>query len=195
VLCDALAATNVPASPADVTPMDGLEPVEFRGEAADMAGASRFEEFVLEREEEIVLHSTSGAEYQVANDSESLLDRTRVPAEPEAPAAPEPEPEPEPEPATPPPSSSSVIAEELEATRSADRCSRRWRRRPCSVGDACRRGRSSSSPSRRTAACMRRTFDAAIEGIAPVDGRTPEAEDEAIEAESGALVLMVTEKA
>ena len=56
--------------------MDGLESVEFRGEAADTTGASRFEEFVLEREEEIVLHSLSGAEYQVANDSEALLERT-----------------------------------------------------------------------------------------------------------------------
>lgn len=184
-----------PASPADVTPMDGLEPVEFRGEVADMADASRFEEFVLEREEEIVLHSTSGAEYQVANDSESLLERTNVPAEPEVPAAPEPEPEPEP--ATPPPSSSSVIAEELEATRSAEplvpaveeEAPLEW---AMHVGEE-----QEFVPAEPTHSGVHApdSFDAAIEGIAPVDeeGDSGEPEDEASEAESDAPVLMVTE--
>ena len=51
-------------------------------------------------------------------------------------------------------------------------------------------------PGRRTAACIAPdSFDAAIEGIAPVDeeGDAGEPEDAASEAESGAPVLMVTE--
>ncbi|HOX20126.1 MAG TPA: tetratricopeptide repeat protein [Gemmatimonadales bacterium] len=187
-----------PASPADVTPMDGFEPVEFRGDADDTAGASRFEEFVLEREEEIVLHSSSGAEYQVANDSESLLERTSAPSEPEAPSAPEaaPEPEPEPEPSTVT-SSSSVIAEEIEATRPAEpllpaveeEAPLEW---AMHVGEE-----QEFVPAGPTHSGVHPpdSFDAAIEGIAPVDeeGDVGEPEDDASEAESGAPVLMVTE--
>lgn len=90
-------------------PVEGFEDTEFRAPAESFL----HDEFVLEREEEIILTSLSGAEYQVANDSESLLDRESV-APPPAPA-PAPAPEaPVEEPADTIPAS--VIAEELRAT-------------------------------------------------------------------------------
>jgi tetratricopeptide (TPR) repeat protein len=61
-----------PPTTDDVAPLDGFESAEL----AESSGAAEYEEFVLEREEEIVLTSMSGAEYQVANDSESLLEHT-----------------------------------------------------------------------------------------------------------------------
>ncbi|HEX5003996.1 MAG TPA: hypothetical protein VFV65_01705 [Gemmatimonadales bacterium] len=85
----------------EVAPVDGFE---SDNAAADGARAS-YEEFVLEREEEIILTSMAGAEYQVANDSETLLGPTDPPA-PE-----EPPPVAAEEPAVPGPPS--VIAEEL----------------------------------------------------------------------------------
>lgn len=90
------------SSTEDITPVEGLESAELVG--GD--DAAPYEEFVLEREEEIVLRSKSGAEYQVANDSESLLERSfsawsgemEGATAPEA-EAPTPEPETELEPA------------------------------------------------------------------------------------------------
>jgi len=73
-----------PIEPGSVAPMDGLEASEF---VSPPAGAA-YEEFVLEREEEIILTSMSGAEYQVANDSEDLLGHSNSPP----PAEPPPEP-------------------------------------------------------------------------------------------------------
>ena len=184
-----------PASPPDVTPMAGLEPVEFRGEAAAETDTSRFEEFVLEREEEIILHSSSGAEYQVANDSEALLERAGASSEPASPA--EPEPEPEPEPALPTASASSVIAEELEATRAAEpllpaveeEAPFEW-----AMHVGAEQEFVPAEPAH-TGVHPPDSFDAAIEGIAPVDeeGDAGEPEDEEGEPESGAPVLMVTE--
>ncbi len=61
-----------PQDTADITPVEGFESAEFDGGS----DAAPYEEFVLEREEEIILTSMSGAEYQVANDSEALLEHT-----------------------------------------------------------------------------------------------------------------------
>jgi len=73
-----------PIEPGSIAPMDGLEASEF---VSPPAGAA-YEEFVLEREEEIILTSMAGAEYQVANDSEDLLGRTQSPPPTEPPAPP-----------------------------------------------------------------------------------------------------------
>ncbi len=61
-----------PPTAEDVAPVEGLESAVSE-EGFD---AGPYEDFVLEREEEIVLTSMSGAEYQVANDSEALLEHT-----------------------------------------------------------------------------------------------------------------------
>lgn len=95
-----------PPTVTDVPPVEGFESAELDPDREP----APFDDFVLEREEEIVLTSMSGAEYQVANDSEALLERTlsdstEEPREPPVaasrpPAPPqdlEPEPEPEPE--------------------------------------------------------------------------------------------------
>jgi len=112
-----------PTDAGEFVPLEGLEAAEFRA-ATESAS---YEEFFLEREEEIILTSLSGAEYQVANDSETLLGSGAVAPPPEevpaaaAPAASPPEKTPAfaagkerptaPAAATP----SSVIAEELRA--------------------------------------------------------------------------------
>lgn len=102
-----------PTAARDIPAVEGLEGV---GDTAAGAGES-YNEFFLEREEEIVLNAGAGAEYQVANDSESLLGSefgAPVPAPPE----PGLEPAPEPESAVPAErgrDGRSVIAEELDA--------------------------------------------------------------------------------
>jgi tetratricopeptide (TPR) repeat protein len=72
-----------PMSAGELEPVEGLEAAEFRPSPE----SAPFEEFFLEREEEIILTSLSGAEYQVANDSETLLGPGAVAPPPvEAPA-------------------------------------------------------------------------------------------------------------
>ncbi len=60
----------------DVAPVEGLESARLE---EDSDGAP-YEEFVLEREEEIVLTSMVNVEYQVANDSEDLLEKSSAAA-------------------------------------------------------------------------------------------------------------------
>ncbi|MCJ7753189.1 MAG: hypothetical protein MUP13_01350, partial [Thermoanaerobaculales bacterium] len=70
-----------PPTAADVSPVEGLETADAGSDAE--LDEPPYENFVLEREEEIVLTSLTGAEYQVANDSEALLEHTlSAPAEP-----------------------------------------------------------------------------------------------------------------
>ncbi len=58
----------------DVAPLDGLEDVSMRGVEDITAG-----DFILEREEEIVLTGSIGTDYQVRNDAEDLLERALEP--------------------------------------------------------------------------------------------------------------------
>jgi tetratricopeptide (TPR) repeat protein len=82
-----------PVVPADLEPVAGLESSEFTAPAE----ARSYNEFFLEREEEIILTSHTGAEYQVANDSETLI----RPAEEAAPFA-----------AAPPPADEAPVVEQ-----------------------------------------------------------------------------------
>lgn len=226
-----------PPAADDVAPVEGLEAAD----AATGADAAPYEEFVLEREEEIVLTSMAGAEYQVANDSEALLAHTLStptdekpdtrqaeaskpePApEPEqeseaelAPAEPEPEPAAELEPVTaeaepaPPVAEADLDAVATEDTDEDDGLAQddvapasavedesplEWamhvgEEQEFHPGEPGHRGEHSPD-----------SFDAAIEGIAPVDeAQVDEDEDEAAadEGQDGsdaeAPVLMVTE--
>ncbi len=175
-------------SAGEFAPVEGLEPSEFR--APD--GPPSYEEFVLEREEEIILTSHSGAEYQVANDSESFLDR-------EAAAAPAEEPPVEPAPVEPPPPAS-VIAEELRApVADATPAEVDAVEEEAPIEWAMHVGEGSGfvpAEGSHTHAHAKDSYDAAIEGIAPVDEDAPadEADDEEEDAaEPGAPVLVVTE--
>jgi len=180
---------------ADVPPVKGLESSEPES-AADVAP---FDDFVLEREEEIVLTSLSGAEYQVANDSEALLERTLSASteEPQEPPASESQPpasqqeiEPEPEPEPEPEAEQSVAAAQpaadaddvAPASALEEESPLEW---AMHVGEE--REFHPAEPTH-GAAHAPDSFDDAIEGIAPVD---EEVADEEPDAE--APVLMVTE--
>ena len=180
-----------PVNTGEFAPLEGLEGMTS-GASEEPA---RFEEFVLEREEEIVLNSASGAEYQVANDSESLLDRARAArpaAEPPVEEAAE---------ATPPaplPGPSSIIAEELRAPAAGsvvepeaatdDEAPFEW---AMHVGEGT--GFVPTEPAH-TGAHPPDSFDAAIEGIAPVDEEAPSDEEgDAGESSPVTPVLVVTE--
>jgi tetratricopeptide (TPR) repeat protein len=200
-----------PARTDDVLPVEGFESAGFEGAAAAAPGAAAYEEFVLEREEEIVLTSSSGAEYQVANDSEDLMGRPSAPppAEPPPEVAPvveavaeespvevtvEAEPAVDVAPASP---TTSVIAEELGAEREAEKlveavgeeASFEW---AMHVGEE-----QEFVPAAPTHGGVHApdSFDAAIEGIAPVDeeAAAEEPEEAEREADAEAPVLMVTE--
>ncbi len=212
-----------PRAADDSAPVEGFESVEFAAGLDAAPGAAPYEEFVLEREEEIVLTSMSGAEYQVANDSEDLLDHpvaaapaeapaetapaANAPEEMEAPAAPAAEVTPAAEVEVVPPVS--LIAEELQSTAAApvagpvveevgvedlvdaleEQTPAEW---AMHVGEE-----REFHPAEPTHGGIHApdSFDAAIEGIAPVDEEAPEEESEdadgALEAETP--VLMVTE--
>ena len=199
----------------ELAPVEGLESVEFSGGL----DAASFEEFVLDREEEIVLTSMSGAEYQVANDSDDLLEQTRRPPPAEVPAvvppaaeAPEAlaalmaEAEVEPVSGAP---AASVIAEELVAASmesavepvvedadaedllgaGEEEASFEW---AMHVGEE-----REFVPAEPTHGGVHApdSFDAAMEGIAPVDEDADGADADAAESDSEAeaAVLMVTE--
>jgi len=201
----------------DFAPVEGFESVEFAAGLDAATDAAPYEEFVLEREEEIVLTSMSGAEYQVANDSEDLLDHPVAPPPTEVPAEMAPEAAPAAEvdaglslveaAAGIPPAS--LIAEELQSAGAAlvagpvveevgvedlvdaleEQTPAEW---AMHVGEE-----REFHPAEPTHGGIHApdSFDAAIEGIAPVDEETPtegpEDADSALEAE--APVLMVTE--
>jgi tetratricopeptide (TPR) repeat protein len=166
----------------EFAPVEGLEDSEFRTPDTPPS----YQEFVLEREEEIILTSHSGAEYQVANDSESFLDRE--------PAVPPPAEEP------PPPVS--LIAEEIrtpggQATPPAvdaveavdEETPIEW---AMHVGeDSGFVPAEASDPH----AHAKDSHDAAIEGIVPVDEDAPvdDADDDEEAAAPGVPVLVVTE--
>ncbi len=197
-----------PGTPDDVPPLEGFESAEFDGGS----DAAPYEEFVLEREEEIVLTSNSGAEYQVANDSESLLEPSFAAPEETAPA--EVEPEADDEPAVAEANEANVVtAEAADDDGHADR----------DVGGTIAADEPTEAPEddvsstdavaeeapfewamhvseerefhpaepTHTGTHASDSYDAAIEGIAPVDEAIVEPEDEEREAE--APVLMVTE--
>jgi hypothetical protein len=197
---------------ADVPPVEGFESAELDTGAE----AAPFDDFVLEREEEIVLTSLSGAEYQVANDSEALLERTlsasteepREPPVSEAePVAAEPEPVPEPviavaapEPDVQAPVEEVVAAGDRDdvapASALEEESPLEW---AMHVGEE--REFHPAEPTHSDAHAPD-SFDDAIEGIAPVDEEVADEEPDTdavvhAEAEEGAddeaPVLMVTE--
>jgi len=181
-----------PSVPADLTPVSGLEPTEFSAPA----DAPAYSEFFLEREEEIILTSHSGAEYQVANDSESLMRPGEEPAPPveipaaeEAPAAEAAVQTPEPEIVEP--AAEAPVAEAPPSP--ADEAPFEW---AMHVGEET--GFHPGAPTH-GGAHPPDSFDAAIEGIAPVEedaGASPEAEDAPEAEEAGPPlepVLVVTE--
>ncbi len=192
-----------PASPGDFPPVEGLEGV---GGAAP-AGEESYREFMLEREEEIVLNAGAGAEYQVANDSESLLGSGFGAAEapPEPTPAPEREPEPEPE-ATPVAESyagfRSVIAEELGAQPAPaapeEPTGQEGREAPIEWAMHVAEEREFvPTPPAQHAPHSPDSFDDAIEGIAPdapgAGEPEAEAEAEALSAPDAEAPLVVTE--
>lgn len=170
---------------AEIAPVEGLEDSGFR--APD--NPASYQEFSLEREEEIILTSLSGAEYQVANDSESFLDRGATVPPPAAEPAPVPAEEPPVE--SPPPAS--VIAEELRtpvADALEEEAPIEW---AMHVGEGSGFVPPEGSD---THAHAKDSYDAAIEGIAPVDEDAPaDVADEDAEAaeEPSVPVLVVTE--
>lgn len=196
----------------EVVPLDGLEGTDV-GEAD---APSTFEEFQVEREEEIILTSMAGSDYQVANDSEALLggtlespdeeaDEDEGAGDAQAPAA-------APvagEPAAP----ASLVAAELATLRElasakdeadaateaggsdevgpsalAEEAPLEW---AMHVGEEREFVPSHLPPGTRRPD----SFDAAIEGIAPVDEATAEEADEPDDGEepADAPVLVVTE--
>ncbi|HQR18174.1 MAG TPA: hypothetical protein PK948_07375 [Gemmatimonadales bacterium] len=173
-------------------PVEGLEDSEFH--APDTP--SSYQEFVLEREEEIILTSHSGAEYQVANDSESFLDREA--AVPPPAAEPGPVPADEPPVESPPPAS--IIAEELRApVADATPAAMDAVEAEAPIEWAMHVGEESGfvpAEASHTHAHAKDSYDAAIEGIAPVDEDAPvedtDEEDETAAA-PGVPVLVVTE--
>jgi len=182
-----------PSVPGDLPPVSGLEPTEFSAPA----DAPAYSEFFLEREEEIILTSHSGAEYQVANDSESLIRSGEEAAPPppsaaaeEPPAAEAPVEVPEPEVAEP----AATTAEAEAPPPPAEEAPFEW---AMHVGEET--GFHPGAPSH-GGAHPSDSFDAAIEGIAPVEedgsastdesGAAPEPEDAGAPLEP---VLVVTE--
>jgi hypothetical protein len=162
-----------PAVPADVEPVAGLESTEFSA-PTESAPTS---EFFLEREEEIILTSHSGADYQVANDSETLI----RPPEEAVPFAP-----------SPPADVAPAIVEPVTSSP-AEEAPFEW---AMHVGEET--GFVAAAPTH-GGAHPPDSFDAAIEGIAPVDEEAAgEGDDETPGApEDGAVglepVLVVTE--
>jgi hypothetical protein len=179
-----------PSAPSDLEPISGLEATQFSAPAE----SPPYSEFFLEREEEIILTSHSGAEYQVANDSETLI----RPGDEAAPSAPAPAAE-EPPAAEVPPSVDEPVKTEAPAepvsalepeasTPAADEAAFEW---AMHVGEE---AGYHPGPPTHADAHQPDSFDAAIEGIAPVDedASTPEEEPE----DAGAPlepVLVVTE--
>jgi len=164
-----------PTAPTDLEPVSGLESTEFTAPP----DAPQYSEFFLEREEEIILTSHSGAEYQVANDSETLI-RPVEEAAPSTPARAADVPPVVAEPVEAEPPAEGVPAAEPEvSTPVADEAPFEW---AMHVGEET--GFHPGAPTRADAP-RPDSFDAAIEGIAPV-------EEEAAEAESEP-VLVVTE--
>lgn len=187
------------AADADVNPVEGLESVKFGEEGSPPA----YEEFVLEREEEIVLTSMAGAEYQVANDSETLIRPEDVPA-PVEPAASAPDSaaaDQEEEVPSAPASGAPVAAEaapaDVEDGTEDDVNSRdqaveeeaplEW---AMHVGEGREFVPPGAVPDGHRA---KASFDAAIEGIAPVDEEAEPEEEAEASPDAEAPVLMVTE--
>jgi hypothetical protein len=172
-----------PAVPSDLEPVRGLESTEFSSPTESVP----MNDFFLEREEEIVLTSGSGAEYQVANDSESLvrppedvMPFTAPPPADEAPAFEEPV--------------AASPAEEIPAptvaAQPAEEAPFEW---AMHVGEET--GYVPAAPAH-GGAHPPDSFDAAIEGIAPVDEETPEEEAIGEPGDAGVApepVLVVTE--
>jgi len=182
-----------PAPTGGIRPLEGFESTETLLEPMpDGPG-----EFFIEREEEIILSAGAGAEYQVANDSESLL-------------APPPEPPPAPSREEPP--ASSRIAEELSRAESeapappaevpaasppaaGEEASFEW------AMDHSEEREFVPAPPPHSGAHPPDSFDDAIEGIAPVVEppagvvARSDADEDAPEAAASdaAPVLMVTE--
>ena len=162
-----------PALPEAVDPVAGLEATEFRAPA----DAASYSEFVLEREEEIILTSHTGVEYQVANDSETLVRPTEDVVPFAAPPAPE-------APVEAPPAEDFRVA-----AASAEEASFEW---------AMHAGEETGfveAPPTHGGAHQPDSFDAAIEGIAPVDEEATDAEEAVQDVPGGGLepVLVVTE--
>lgn len=188
----------------DVPPMDGLEATEVGQEEA----LPSYNEFQVEREEEIILTSMAGSDYQVANDSEALLELSRDPAE-EADEAPEEEEEEAEAPVSSVPATpASLVAAELAAIAEAEAAEAEPDESeavgPSALAEeaplewAMHVGEEREFVPAHLPPGARRpdSFDAAIEGIAPVDEETPDdaedAEEEAGDA-AEAPVLVVTE--
>ena len=178
-----------PASAEAVDPVAGLEATEFRAPA----DAASYSDFVLEREEDIVLTSHTGAEYQVANDSETLVRPTGdvvpfvAPPEPEAPGEALPA---EDDAVAGAEAVGSTAADEAEPpAASAEEASFEW-----AMHVGAETGFVAGPPTH-GAAHPPDSFDAAIEGIAPVDEEATEAEEEVQDVPAGGLepVLVVTE--
>lgn len=176
-----------PVVPRDLKPVAGLESTEFTAPAE----APPYSEFFLEREEEIILTSLSGAEYQVANDSETLVRPAdaAVPGMSSPPADEPPAPE-APVAAEPPIEPPSPVRAEM-AAEPAEEAPFEW---AMHVGEE--RGFVAAAPTH-GAAHPPDSFDAAIEGIAPVDENSAADAAEGAEPEgiSGTLepMLVVTE--
>ena len=185
-----------PVTDGEYTPVTGLEGVE----PPASEDAAPYEEFVLEREEEIILTSLSGAEYQVANDSESLFDRgaaaqppeeVRAAARPAAdiPAVLPPEELPDAVPAVEPvpaAASSSMIAQELSTPAAVEEeAPIEW-----AMHVAEESGFVPAEPTH-SGAHAPDSFDDAIEGIAPVEEHDVDqaGADEAAEPAPPALVV------
>ncbi len=170
-----------PTIPSDLEPVAGLESTEFSGPTE----SDSTNDFFLEREEEIVLTSSSGAEYQVANDSEALvrpkedvIPFTAPPAD-EAPAFEESAPAPPA--ASPAPEVAAPPAEEAPFE---------W---AMHVGEET--GYVPAAPTH-AGTHPPDSFDAAMEGIAPVDEETAREEAIGEPEDAGAAlepVLVVTE--
>ena len=198
----------------------GVPPVEGFESAEPDSGpdAAAFDDFVLEREEEIVLTSMSGAEYQVANDSEALLEQARLAStekpeeapvpvsEPPAPAqAIEPEPEPVLAVAAPDPDVEAPVEEVVVARDGDDVAPASALEEEAPLEWAMHVGEEREfHPAEPThgGAHAPDSFDDAIEGIAPVDEAVADEEPDAGAVESDtaeggaddeAPVLMVTE--